>query len=173
MTVKAGIAHNGKVYMASDRGMSDKGFIGSILTPKIRKVGPLLIGYSGSQGAGQLAHNTIYPEPNYNNLEAWIRFEFADALQKTAEQFKIDINTEENGTDLLVGVGGRIFEVTTEDWAASEYKYIATGSGYAYAIGSLFSTQDWEDQKARVKEAVKASIAHSPTCTGPIDTLIV
>lgn len=172
MTVIAGVTHNGKVYMASDRGMSDKGFIGSILTPKIRKVGPILIGYSGAQGAGQLAHYTNFPEPKYDNLEAWLRFEFADAIQKTADMFKIDINTEENGADLLVGVGGHLYEVTTEDWSVSEYTYIATGSGYAYAMGSLFTTQTWENPRERVREAVKASIRHSPSCTGPIDLLV-
>jgi 20S proteasome alpha/beta subunit len=173
MTVIAGVAHNGKVYMASDRGMSDKGFIGSILTPKIRKVGPLLIGYSGSQGAGQLTHYVNYPEPKYDNLEAWMRIEFCEAVQKASDLFKIDINTEENGADLLVGVGGHLYEVTTEDWSVSEYAYIATGSGYAYAIGSLFTTQDWENPRERVREAVKAAIKHSPSCTGPVDLLML
>lgn len=173
MTIIAGVAHEGKVYMAADRGMSDKGFIGSIVNHKIAKVGDLLIGYSSSMGSGQLAHLCQYPAPRYDNLEGWLRIDFCDALQKAAELFKIDINTPENGVDFLVGVGGRVFEVSTEDWSVAEYDQIATGSGFAYALGSLYSTRDWEDPRKRVREAVKAAIQYSPSCQGPIDTLVL
>jgi len=172
MTILAALTHEGKVYMGADRGMSDKDFIGSIVTPKIRKVGQLLIGYSASQGTGQLAHLVTYPEPNYGNIEAWLRIEFCDSLQKAADLFKIDINTEDNGADFLVGLNGRLFEINTEDWSVSEYDMIATGSGYAYAMGSLFSTRDWDSPRNRIREAVRASIQYSPSCQGPIDVLV-
>jgi 20S proteasome alpha/beta subunit len=171
MTVIVGIAHRGKVYLGGDRGMSDKEFIGSILTPKIHKVGPILMGYSASQGTGQLAHLISYTEPNPNNIEAWVRMELCDSLQKAAELFKVDINTEDNGADLLIGVAGRLFEVSTLDWSVSEYDMIATGSGFAYALGSLHSTRDWDSPRARVREALRASIRYSPSCQGPIDLL--
>jgi len=132
MTIIVGIAHDGKVYMAGDRGMSDKDFIGSMVTPKIHKVGPILMGYSASQGTGQLAHLITYPKPVYENLEAWL-----------------------------------------EDWSVAEYDMVANGSGYAYAMGSLFSTRDWDSPRNRVREAVKASIRYSPTCQGPVDTLVL
>ena len=173
MTIIAGIAHDGKVYMAGDRGMSDKTFIGSMVTPKIHKVGPIIMGYSASQGTGQLAHLIAYPKPTYENLEAWLRIDFCDAIQKASDLFKIDINTEDNGADFLVGIDGRLFEISTEDWSVAEYDMIATGSGFAYAMGSLFSTRDWENPRERVKEAVKASIRYSPTCQGPVDTLVL
>lgn len=173
MTIIVGIAHNGKVYMAGDRGMSDKDFIGSMVTPKIHKVGPIIIGYSASQGTGQLAHLITYPKPVYENLEAWLRIDFCDAIQKAADLFKIDINSEDNGADFLVGVDGRLFEISTEDWSVAEYDMIANGSGYAYAMGSLFSTRDWDSPRNRVREAVKASIRYSPTCQGPVDTLVL
>jgi len=173
VTIIVGIAHSGKVYMAGDRGMSDKEFIGSIITPKIHKVGPILMGYSASQGTGQLAHLVTYPKPVYENLEAWLRIDFCDAIQKAAELFKIDINTEDNGADFLVGVSGRLFEISTVDWSVSEYETIATGSGFSYAMGSLFSTRDWDSPRNRVREAVKASITYSPSCQGPIDTLVL
>lgn len=173
MTVIAGLAHEGKVYMAADRGMSDKGFIGSIVNHKIARSGDLLIGYSASMGTGQLAHLAQYPTPRYDNLEAWLRIEFCDALQKVTDLFKIDINTAENGADLLVGVGGRVFEVSTEDWSVAEYDTIATGSGFAYALGSLHSTRDWEDPRKRVREAVRAAITYSPSCQGPVDLLVL
>jgi hypothetical protein len=173
MTVIAGLVHEGKVYMGGDRGMSDKGFIGSMASPKVAKVGPLLIGYSASQGTGLLAHLTTYPEPNYKNLLGWLRVDFCDVLQKSADLFKIDINTEDNGADMLVGVGGRLFEVTTLDWSVTEYDQIATGDGYAYALGSLYSTRDWDSPRARVRDAIKAAVKYSPSCQGPVDVLSI
>lgn len=172
MTVIVGVAREGKVYMAGDRGMSDKEFIGSTMSPKVRKVGQLVIGYSASAGTGQLAHLVNYPPVNTDNLESWLRVDFCDAYQKAAELFKIDINTEDNGADLLVGVAGRLFEITTEDWSVSEYAEIATGSGFSYAMGSLYSTRDWDNPRNRVREAVNAAVKYSTSCAKPVDIVV-
>lgn len=174
MTVLAGLVHNGKVYIGADRGMSDDNFISSSLTPKIRKVSSMIIAYSASRGTGQLMHFANYPEPKLNNLEAYLRVDFCEAIQKASELFKVDINTKDNGADILVGVGGRLFDITTEDWSVSEYEYTAQGSGYAYAIGSLHTTSGLDiPPRTRIKMAIKASIRHSPECSGPIDVMVI
>jgi len=103
MTILVGLTSKGKVYMGADRSMSDANFISALAKPKIRKVGPYLIGFSGSLGTGQLTTYATYPDMNTTNLEAWMRIQFCGALQKAAEDFKIDISNEENGADLLVG----------------------------------------------------------------------
>ena len=171
MTILAGLSHKGKVYMAADRAMSDSNFISPLAKPKIRKVGPYLIGYSGSLGTGQLTTFATYPEINTNNLEAWMRMSFCGALQRAADEFKIDINNDDNGADLLVGVKGRLFEISTVDWSVGEYEMIATGSGYPFAMGSLYATRYTDDPVWRVMEAVKAAIKYSPSCVGPVDVL--
>lgn len=175
MTVIAGLVHNGKVYMGADRGMSDKRFVATSLTPKLRKVGPLLIGYSASRGTGQLIHFVNYPDVRDGiDLEAWLRLDFCEAIQKAADMFKVDINTEDNGVDMLVGVNGRLFEIGTEDWSVSEYNYIATGSGYPYALGSLYTTDALDiPPKRRIQMAVNAAIKHSPSCEKPIDVMVI
>lgn len=174
MTVLAGLVHNGKVYIGADRGMSDDNFIASSITPKIRRVGPMIIAYSASRGTGQLIHFANYPEPRFNDLEGWLRVDFCEAIQKASEIFKIDINTKENGADILVGINGRLFDITTEDWSVSEYEYTAQGSGYAYAMGSLHTTNSLDiPPRTRVQMAIKASIKHSPECAGPIDVMSV
>lgn len=171
MTILAGLTDKGKVYMAADRSMSDSNFISSLAKPKIRKVGPYLIGYSGSLGTGQLTTYATYPEINTTNLEAWMRIQFCGALQKAADEFKIDINSDDNGADLLVGIKGRLFEVSTIDWSVGEYDMIATGSGFPFAMGSLYATRYTDDPVWRVMEAVKAAIKYSPSCVGPVDVL--
>ena len=174
MTVLVGVAHEGKVYIGADRGMSEKGFLGSIINHKIKRVGSMIVGYSGSQGTGQLAHHATYNmTPMFeNDLEAWLRLEFASAIQQVAEQFKLDINNDDNAASFLVGSQGRIFEVTTADWSVSEYREIATGSGYQYAFGYLYATKG-EDPKTRVRGAVSAAIAYSPECAKPVDLLVL
>jgi hypothetical protein len=154
--------------------MSDEGFISSSLTPKIRKIGNMIIAYSASRGTGQLMHFANYPEPRLDNLEAYLRIDFCDAIQKASEMFKIDINTKENGADILVGVDGRLFDITTEDWSVSEYDYTAQGSGYAYAIGSLHATSKLDiPPRKRIQMAISASIKHSPECASPIDVMSI
>lgn len=175
MTVLVGIVDGDRVIMGADRGMSERGYLGSIVNHKLKRLGPMVVGYSGSQGTGQLAHHCIYPYHSSifrSDLETWLRVDFCDTIQKAADLFKVDINTDDNAADFLVGVSGRLFEITTRDWSVSEYKEIATGSGYQYALGSLFTSRG-EDAHSRVKLAVKAAIAHSPECAKPIDVLTV
>ena len=172
MTILAGLTHDGKVYMAADRAMSDSNFISPLAKPKIRKVGYFIIGYSGSLGTGQLTTYATYPTVNLNNLEEYMRMSFCGALQKAADEYKIDINGEDNGADLLVGVGGRLFEISTVDWSVGEYSMIATGSGYPFAMGSLHATRHTDDPLWRIREAVGAAIKYSPSCVGPIDVLV-
>lgn len=174
MTCIVGLVDNGKVYMGSDRGMSDKRFIASSLTPKIRKIGPILIGYSASRGTGQLAHFLNYSKPDLSNVERWVRMEMCKTLQEASEIYKVDISAETNAADFLVGVGGKLFEVSTEDWSVSEYEVIATGSGYQYALGSLHATATYDiSPRERVKMSLEAAIKYSPSCQSPIDILVL
>ena len=87
MTILVGITNRGKVYMGADRSMSDPNFISALAKPKIRKVGPYLMGFSGSLGTGQLTTFATYPDINTNNLEACMRIQFCGALQKAADDF--------------------------------------------------------------------------------------
>ena len=171
MTILVGLTYKGKVYMGADRSMSDNNYITALARPKIRKHGPFLIGFSGSLGTGQLSTYATYPDINTTNLESFMRISFCGALQRAAEDFKIDISNDDNGADLLVGIAGRLFEISTLDWSVGEYTQCATGSGYPYAMGSLHTSRYTDDPVWRIKEAVSASIKFSPSCVGPIDVL--
>lgn len=173
MTVIAGVAHNGKVYMAGDRGMSDKYFIGSILTPKVKKVGHVLIGYSASQGAGQMAHYLDFPPVNDIDIQKYVRTSVVKVLMDAYQEYGLDYTENDKAAvDFLIGVKGCLFELNTNEWSVSQYDQVATGSGFAYAMGSLHSTRDWDNPRDRVKEAVKAAIRYSPSCQGPVDIIV-
>lgn len=172
MTVIVGVAHNNKVYIGGDRGASETGYLGSAHNPKVFRTGNLLIGGSGSAGTMQLIQSLTYTKPDPKDLNRWIRMDFCRTIQEQAEVWKIDL-MDRALSDFLLGVEGKLFEISTEDWSAFEYTEIATGSGYRYALGSLYSTRDWDNPRQRVKEALQAAIEYSNECSAPIDILVL
>ncbi len=68
-----------------------------------------------------------------------------------------------------MGVDGRLFEISSEDWHISEFEYTSIGSGSPIALGSLHTTRSWKDQEKRIRYALQAAVCISPTCLGPID----
>lgn len=176
MTVIVGLTHQGKVYLAGERAASDENYIKSMVQPKIRRVGKLLIGYADSIGSGQLAQMIQYPEPPESNVDMYMRTDFVRTLKDAYEYYSgsIDIHdSEKAAADLIVGVSGCLFEVSTNDWSIIQYDEVSVGAGNAYAMGSLYSTRDWDNPKQRVKEAVQAAIKYSPSCQGPVDVLVL
>ena len=169
MTIIVAIADGNKVYMGSDSGSTDKDFIAASLTPKVRINGEYIIGYAGSRGTGQLLHYLDYPKPQTENLEQFMRFNFIRVVKQACDELSTDTtDADKAGADFLVGVNGRVFEISTEDWSVTEYGEIATGSGYQYALGSLFVTK-LEHPRKRVRLAVESAIHYSTTCIGPAE----
>ena len=176
MTVIAGLVHAGKVYMAGDRAMSDDTNIDSMLQPKIKRNGSLLIGYANNLGTGQLAQMIQFPEPPLHGIDVYLRTEFVRTLKDAYEYYSIGIDvhdSEKGAADLLIGVHGHLFEMSTTDWSVGEYHTAAIGSGMGYALGSLYSTRDWDNPKQRLREAVKAAIRYTPSCQSPVDVLVL
>lgn len=169
MTIIVAVADDSKVFMGADSGASDKDFIAPSLTPKVRVNNEYIIGYSGSRGTGQLLHYLEYPVAPTENLEQFMRFQFVRVAKQACEDLGTDTTDGEKASaDLLVGVHGRVFEISTEDWSVTEYSEIATGSGYQYALGSLYTTAGSRfPARKRVLQAVNAAICYSTTCAEP------
>lgn len=176
MTVIVGLVHQGKVYMAGDRAMSDDTNIDSMLQPKVKRNGSLLIGYANNLGTGQLAQMIQFPDPPTSGIEVYLRTDFVRTLKDAYEYYSIGVeihDAEKASADLLVGVHGHLFEMSTTDWSVAEYGQAAIGSGMGYALGSLYSTRDWDNPKKRLREAVQAAIRYTPSCQSPVDVLVV
>lgn len=173
MTVLVGVVDDGQVIIGADRGASEGNFLTSSLTKKVKKLGTIAVAYSGSAGTGQLLYSLDYPKPDPDNLELWLRDAFIKTARLATEDARLEAtNPDRHSSDLLLGVCGRLFEVSTEDWSYFEYKEIATGSGYQYALGSLHTSRGI-DAKSRVKLAVQAAITYSPQCARPVDIVLV
>lgn len=170
MTCIVGIADGDNVWIGGDRASSDGNTILSLSRPKVARHGEYLIGYAGSLGIGQLAQMIDIP-PAVRNIEKVLRTTFVKSLKSAIEEFGNASHLEDNSTDFLVGVKGRLFEISSDDWQVGEYAYSAIGSGNNIALGSLHTTQNWKDNHKRIHVALDAAITLSPSCQGPIDIL--
>jgi ATP-dependent protease HslVU (ClpYQ) peptidase subunit len=168
MTCIVGISHEGVVYIGGDRGTSDGSSILPLTRPKVAYNGDYLIGYAGSQGIGELAHFIDMP-PITKDIHKTLRTTFISSLKSAIEEYGNASHLEDNSTDWLVGVNGKLFEISSEDWHISEFTYSAIGSGGIIALGSLHTSQRWQDQEKRIRYAIQAAVDISPTCLGPID----
>lgn len=170
MTCIVAIAHEGQVYLASDRGLSDDDIITSMSAPKIRQNDKYIIGYADSPGTGQLLHWITLPTPPRRNVEKFMRTTFVSAVRKQLVDSGVDLK-DGGHASFLIGVSGQLFFVDTQDWQVTECEYMAIGSGASIAMGSLYTTATWKSPEKRAMTAVSAAIELSPSCMGPIDTL--
>ena len=169
MTVIAGIAAEGVVYLSGDRGASDGDSILSMTTPKIIKVNDWVMGYAGSGGLGQILKHMECWNRHPKNAERFLRNDFVEEYKALRE--KIGGKDEEEAS-LLIGYKGILYEMETSDYGVYPFDYTAIGSGGPIALGSLHASYTYGyTAEQRTILAVESAIAHSPTCLGPIDTL--
>lgn len=168
MTCIVGIAKDGTVYIGGERAASDGSTLLPLNRPKVKQCGDYLIGFAGSLGIGELAHFIDLP-PITNNIEKTLRTSFVKNLKDAIEEYGNASHLEDNSTDWLVGVNGRLFEISSEDWSVCEFSESAIGSGNNIALGSLYTTRNWNDQERRIRISLQAAVEISPSCSGPID----
>ena len=168
MTCIVGIAKDGIVYIGGERAASDGATLLSLTRPKVKQCGDYLIGFAGSLGIGELAHFIDLP-PIGNNIEKTLRTSFVKKLKDAIELYGNASHLEDNATDWLIGVNGRLFEISSQDWSVCEFNESSIGSGNNIALGSLYTTKNWTDQERRIRVALSAAVEISPSCSGSID----
>lgn len=173
MTCIVGIADGKNVYIGADRGASDNESIVSLAQPKVFVNGDWLIGYSGSMGNGQLLQFITLPAVGDEDPFKLLRLDIVEDLKSAIDSFGTEPD-ENNGTDILVGCNGRLFEMTLGEWGVAEITETAIGSGGTFALGSLHTTHSIPIPIGeRIEHALNAAITYSPTCQGPIDILMI
>lgn len=172
MTCIVAISDSGHVYMGGERGNSDSMCVVSSTRPKIFDMGQYLIGYAGNSGIGQaICYNFIPPVLKSSKIDEHMIKLFIPALRSFFKDNEIDLpDKEDEHADILVGIKGRVYEISTQDFQCIEYNEVATGSGMLYALGSLHTSKSLP-AKERVHIAIESAITYSPTCQGPIDIL--
>ena len=144
MTCIVGVTDGKTVYMGGDRGASDDSSIISLAQPKVKVNGDWIYGYSGSLGNGQLLDFINYPAiKKTDDVYKIVRFDIVSQLKDLYESHGSD--KDDNVTDYLIGVKGRLFELSSEDWGVAEVEEVAIGSGGNFALGSLYTSKNIED----------------------------
>ena len=169
MTCIAAIATNDAVYMAGERSLSDKEVIVSLRRPKITMNNGYLIAYAGSIGVGQLLQFIELPSPGKDSaksIRTAVIKNFKDAIENYGP-----VMSEDNHSELLIAHRSSLYEISTQDWSVSDVACTSIGSGSGFALGSLYTTSHYSSPEKRLRIALEAAIALSPTCLGPIDIL--
>lgn len=175
MTCIVAISDGKSVYMGGDAASADENgsFVSTRKEPKIFLKNDYLIGYAGSFRFGKVVqHSFIPPKPDLLNIDKFLNTTFVDALRECCEAAKVDPSSEDDGSEMLVGVGGRLFEFCN-DWHFGEdaNDFNAIGSGAHYAMGSLYSTRRIKSHNARIKLALESAEEFCQTVKGPFTYL--
>lgn len=170
MTCIAALKHDGKVYMAGDRGASDDNIILALQAPKVWKIGPYVIGYAGCLDGERIRYNFKPTAPNIKDTDKFMQTRFIKELREFYNEFWVD-TTKDGDLGLIIGIRGEIYEHSAVDMSLSKYTlpYMALGSGSEYAYGVLFATDKQKNARNRVLQAVNSAIKFSTSCTGPVD----
>ena len=171
MTCIVGIKDETSVVLIGDRGASNGDSIVAMTTPKIWQVSENMIaGYAGSGGLGQMIQYMDWPEYDGDDSMKWLRATLVPAIIEAREKMA---GKDEEEASLLVGININeplLFEMDTSDYSIFPFDYTAIGSGGHIALGSLYTSEG--DSQERGILAVLAAIEHSPSCKGPIDSII-
>lgn len=150
-----------------------------------------LFGFTSSYRMGQLIRYKLkIPSYKSGDIFKYMVNNFVESLRKCLKDHgysRVNSNEESGGT-FIVGFRGRLFEIA-DDYQVAEVvnNYNAVGSGFQYALGSLFSTQSVCDEEAlkfkkntskypqlfseykRIEIALNAASYFTPTVGGPYD----
>jgi ATP-dependent protease HslVU (ClpYQ) peptidase subunit len=175
MTVLAVVRHEGKIFMAGDRGASDDNTILSLTAPKVWKLGPYLIGYAGALDGERIRYNFNPYVPDIKDTDKFMQTKFIKQLRNFYNDWWVD-TSKEGDLGLIICIRGQIYEHSSVDMSLSKYNldYLAMGSGAEYAYGYLNATENSKDaQVKRVVGAVNSAIRFSPSCMGPVDVVSI
>ena len=175
MTCIAALSYGGVVYMGGDSAAADEdsSLISSRKEPKVFIKNGYLIGYAGSFRFGKVVEHSFNP-PKFQDgrIDKFLNTSFIDALRECCELNKVDPGSEEDSSEMLIGVAGRVFEFCN-DWHFGEdvNDFNAIGSGTKLALGSLYSTRRMRSPNARIQLALESAERFSASVRGPFTIL--
>ena len=161
------------MYMAGERAVSSDSVIQYLSTPKVWKWGEYLFGYAGHLSALTVYNSFMPPQPEGlrgKKLDAFMNTEFLEY----AINFYNEHSIKTDNLDLLIAVGDRIYEHSTDNMSLYTYDmdYNSIGSGSPYVMGSFFSTAaSGLSSRERIKLAMESAVKFSPSCGGKIDII--
>lgn len=147
MTCIIGMVCGDDVYMGADSAGVSGWDIVTRKDPKVFFNGEFLIGYTSSFRMGQILRYSFCPPKPREGVDSYkyMCTEFIDTLISTFKDkgFAQINNNEVTGGTFLVGYRGSLFEIDSDFQVGEVLKnYTSVGCGYAYALGSLYSSEN-------------------------------
>ncbi len=191
MTCIAGLAKEGKVYIASDSLGSGNGVKQVYATPKLvvlevfekkdlslTKI-DLGIGYTSSYRMGDILRYNFTPpaiEQEEDENEYLVK-DFIPELIKCFDEHSFAKTKEgtKSGGNFLVGLRGRLFMVQ-DDFSVlePECNYTSVGSGQEFALGAMYAYErSSADPIKSVTGAIRAARSFSTTVGGSAEHIII
>ena len=178
MTAIVGITDGQTVVIAGDSAGVGGDITRSRLDAKVFTNGPYVIGYTTSFRMGQLlryAFKAPVPPDDEDGLHAFMCVDFVNGVRQGLKEggWASKNNDQEEGGSFLVGVRGRLFEIS-DDYQVGELAdgYAAVGCGAEIALGALHATGGTAmSLEARVIAALEAA-AHFSTGVRPPFTVV-
>jgi hypothetical protein len=155
-----GVEHDGQVWLAGDSAVSGGGFVRAAREPKVRAVSGLVIG--GGGGSRELDIVLTWTPPRYTSGDPW-RWAVLD-LVPSLRQALTQAGIGEPELEILVGIGGRLFEMdgTLSPVSYPEgYAAVGTKVGAAAALGVLHKG-GWRTPNRRLTAALEAAASLCP-----------
>ena len=135
----------------------------------------ILMGASGGVRPAQVVREMKPPDwPKGQSAYQYLVGPFVsamrDALISAGQMGKSDTQIDEAELPMLIGMDGRLF-VVWQDFSVTQPvdDYAAIGSGTDLALGALFAVKYAPDPVERIVMALRAAVAYSVSCGGPLD----
>ncbi|HEX8177865.1 MAG TPA: hypothetical protein VF543_22440 [Pyrinomonadaceae bacterium] len=175
MTVIAGVAEKGHVYIGGDSAGTNGYTIQKAATGKVFRVGEFVIGCAGSRRANDLIRyslsKNLSPLPASADLDAYMTTDFITALRACFREggaLGIDFGQQEGfDGNMLVGVRGNLYLIDAQFAAIRNLEgFNAVGSGAEVALGALHVTKNMKPEM-RVRLAMEAAERWTDSVRGP------
>jgi ATP-dependent protease HslVU (ClpYQ) peptidase subunit len=173
MTCIVGIEHGRGVTIGVDSLASTDDVTVLRDDPKLFRVGPYLIGSSGSVRTTQLLQHAFKPpRPDIRDLHRFMVTDFVDALREClsiGDALRYESQVAAMPGAFLVGVAGSVYAVEGDlQVGRLAYGYNTVGSGEPFALGSLHTTATMDiGPVRRVRLALAAAAEHNPFVRAP------
>lgn len=174
MSCVIGLVDKNKVYFGSDGiATTEDGDARPVHSIKIFKRGSFLLGFTGSIRTGQIIQRGQYTLPK--TIWGWPDL-IREQITKKGAIVRIEGEVEIQSSNFIIGHRGKLYELLA-DFQLNEVNqrgYTAIGSGATIALGSLFTTEEYDIRpRERIQKALEASTEFAKTCGPPFTIEVI
>lgn len=174
MTIIAGIAAEGQVWMGADAMSTDTDYEArtqsELVYPKVIEVGDVLVGLAGEHIFHTLMRfgNPPAPAPDQCTI-AWVQDELFPWIDAKVEE----LEPRRKSMSMLIARGSGLFLAEPKNMDLVPVTEAAIGTGAPYALGALTALKDVSilTPQDRMRAAIRAACHHDPYCGGRVDVL--